>query len=173
MNSLVNQATRMATKVLKPFDNKVVGTTARVALILYASLIAPELPEVVARQFDNIFVRGVLIFLIAYLSIKDPVTAALATMALMVTVMSLQRREVQNILGGAANLAGKVVDTAEDVVEGVYDVADTLTGGLLDRAVGTVKSVFPKGKAPAAEPKEQAMAAPEGLEAGMDTAGSF
>ncbi len=64
-----NVFAKSVTQLLKPLDNKVFGTTVRVALILYASLIAPELPESVARQLNNTAVRAVLIFVIAYLAI--------------------------------------------------------------------------------------------------------
>jgi hypothetical protein len=119
-------------KALKPLDNELFGTTVRVALILYASLIAPELPDAVARQLDNMAVRSVLIFLIAYLAIKDPVTAALATLALMVTVMSLHRRDVQSVLGQVGSLAEKPLDFVGDVAEQALslgaDVVDTAAG---------------------------------------------
>lgn len=141
--SFAQTSMKMVTSFLKPLDNKVVGTTVRVALILYASLIAPELPEVVARQFDNLAVRSVLIFLIAYLAIKDPVTAAYATLALMVTIMSLNRREVKDVIGGAVDLAG-------DVVEGV---------------VGTTRKMMGFDMKPVEEAKE--MAVPTGVESDM------
>ncbi len=120
----------IVTKVLQPLDNKVLGTTVRVALILYASLIAPELPDVVARQLDNVVVKSILIFLIAYTSIRDPITAGMATLALMVTVMSLHRRDVQNVLGQTASLAQQPVavgtsmlgDVSRGVVKAVKNV---------------------------------------------------
>jgi hypothetical protein len=118
----------LVNKALKPLDNKLVGTTTRVALILYASLIAPELPDVVARQLDNLVVRSVLIFLIAYLAVKDPITAALATLALMVTVMSLHRRDVQSVLGQVGSLAKTPIDVAGDVVEGATNVVKNVLG---------------------------------------------
>lgn len=129
MNRLVDQTNRMVTKLLKPLDNKLIGTTTRVALILYASLIAPELPDVVARQFDNIVVRSVLIFLIAYLAIKDPLTAALATLALMVTVMSLHRRDVQSVLGKTASLVKRPVDMTDSVKQ---DMTESVTQDMTD-----------------------------------------
>lgn len=122
----------LVNKALKPLDNKLIGTTVRVALILYASLIAPELPDVVARQLDNLAVRSVLIFLIAYLAVKDPVTAALATLALMVTVMSLHRRDVQSVLGQVGSLADPVVNVAGGAIDKAFslgaDVVDTAAG---------------------------------------------
>lgn len=152
--SFAQTSMKMVTSFLKPLDNKVVGTTVRVALILYASLIAPELPEVVARQFDNLAVRSVLIFLIAYLAIKDPVTAAYATLALMVTIMSLNRREVQDVIGGA-------VDLAEDAVEGAVDIV----GDVVEGVVGTTRKMMGFDMKPVEEAKE--MAVPTGVESDM------
>lgn len=111
--SLVNQFSKYASKVLKPMDNEIIGATARVALILYASLIAPDLPAYVLEMLNNVVVRSVLIFLISYLSLKDPVTAALATVALMVSVMALHRREVQTTITGAVNFLGGAYDRVE------------------------------------------------------------
>lgn len=130
--SVALKVSQVINKLLQPLDNKVLGTTVRVALILYASLIAPELPDVVARQLDNLAVKSVLIFLIAYTAIKDPITAGLATLALMVTVMSLHRRDVQNVLGQAVNLAETPVQKATtavgDVAEGVMTAVKKVLG---------------------------------------------
>ena len=156
VQKLTSTFDKTASKLLKPLDNKLIGTTARVALILYASLIAPELPESIARHLDNIMVRAVLIFLIAYMSLKDPITAALATLALMVTVMSLHRRDVQGVLGGAGNLVGGAIDTVEDVLGGAAGLV-----GLGSKPVAKE----------AAEGAKVASAAPAGMESGMDDAG--
>lgn len=155
---VVMKASNLVNRLLKPLDNKVLGTTARVALILYASLIAPELPDNVARYLDNVVVRGVLIFLIAYLSLKDPITAALATLGLMVTVMSLHRRDVQSVLG---KTVGRVANLAEDVVEGAVDFVGDVTSNVLglEQAAEEVAEVAEAGL-------------PSGLEQGLDNAGS-
>ena len=167
VQKLTNTFDKTASKLLKPLDNKLIGTTARVALILYASLIAPELPESIARHLDNIMVRAVLIFLIAYMSLKDPITAALATLALMVTVMSLHRRDVQGVLGGAGNLVGGAIDKVEDVVGGAMDTVEDVLGGAAS-LVGLGSK--PMAKEAAGEAMAAA-AAPAGMESGMDDAG--
>lgn len=148
---------KSVTQLLKPLDNKVFGTTVRVALILYASLIAPELPESLARQLDNTVVRAVLIFLIAYLAVKDPITAALATLALMVSVMSLHRSDVQKVLGKVSSLAEGVVDKTQDVVGDVW--------GKARQVVGIAEEQKPTEAA--------ATQVPSGVEAGMDNAGAL
>ena len=167
--NLAQQGERVLKQLLKPLDNKVVGTTARVALILYASLIAPELPDVVARQLDNLVVRSVLIFLIAYLAVKDPITAGLATLALMVTVMSLHRRDVQGVLGRAAGLAEKPANLAGQALEGAYDFG----AGAIDTAAGVVQGaarmVGLNGEP--VEEDEDEIQGPSGVEDGMDDAG--
>lgn len=176
----------LVNRLLKPLDNKVLGTTVRVALILYASLIAPELPDVVARQLDNLAVRSVLIFLIAYLAVKDPVTAALATLALMVTVMSLHRRDVQGVLGKAASLASKPTNLAGQALGMGYDLGSQAVGtgaGLVGKAVdiaedvvgsaiGNVGSILGYNGAQEAKSAPQ-QAVPLGVEDGMDNTGSL
>ncbi len=163
-------ARRTANQLLKPLDNKVVKTTVHVGLILYASLIAPELPDVIARQFDNIVVRAVLIFLIAYLAVKDPVTAGMATLALMVTVLSLHRRDVQRVLGAAATVVDKPSQFVGDALEQAYDVgADVVEAGA--NVAGKVLGGL--GLAPANGGDEKPSAgSPAGVEAGADDAGS-
>jgi hypothetical protein len=98
LKTVSNVFSKNTSRLLQPLENNLLGTTVRVALILYASLIAPELPDYVSRQLEHTAVRSVLIFLIAYLAIKDPITAALATLALMVSIMSLHRSDVRNVL---------------------------------------------------------------------------
>ena len=158
-----NVFAKSVTQLLKPLDNKVFGTTVRVALILYASLIAPELPESVARQLNNTAVRAVLIFVIAYLAIKDPITAALATLALMVSVMSLHRSDVQSVLGKVASHAEGAVDQTQDVVGDVLGKARQVAG----RVVGLAQ------QGPTEKETAPVVQVPSGVEAGMDNAGAL
>ena len=55
-------------------DNKYISTTIKVFLILYASMIAPRLPSGFIKLFDNTFFKFIMLFLIAYIGIKDTKT---------------------------------------------------------------------------------------------------
>jgi hypothetical protein len=60
-------------------------------LILYAGLAAPALPPRVLVIFDNIFVKFVIFFMIAYYAQHDTGVAAIAAIALMVTLYALNK----------------------------------------------------------------------------------
>ena len=72
-------------------NNKYLNAVLITFLILYAGLAAPALPPKVLVMFDNIFVKFVIFFLIAYYAQHDTGVAAIAAIALMVTLYALNK----------------------------------------------------------------------------------
>lgn len=93
-------------------DNEYVSAGLSLFLILYASLAAPKLPEKVARLFDNTFVKMVVFFLIGYTGRKNPTVAAIAAVALMVTLQTLNRYETDKMMEKAINGGSSAVAEA-------------------------------------------------------------
>jgi hypothetical protein len=96
--------------VIKGFDSSVSNIMGRVDknpyvssaltlfLIVYAAVAAPRLPQSVIRVFDNIFVKLLIFFLIAYYARKNPTVAIVAAIAVMVTLMTVNRVQANNRL---------------------------------------------------------------------------
>jgi len=88
-------------------DNEYVSATLSIVLILYAGLAAPRLPEQVAMWFDNILVKLVVFFLIAYTGRKNPTVAAIAAVGLMVTLQTVNRYFTNKKMEGAIQQVDK------------------------------------------------------------------
>jgi len=97
-------------KALSILDNEYVSAALSVFLVVYAGMAAPKLPERVARLFDNTLFRIVIFFLVAYSARKSPSVAAIAGVGLMVSLMTLNRYDINNELR-------KIQAQAETVVQ--------------------------------------------------------
>jgi hypothetical protein len=58
-------------------------------LALYAALAAPKLPKSITLWFDNFWFKLGFMFLIAYMSTKDPAIAIMSAVVLLVTLQTL------------------------------------------------------------------------------------
>lgn len=99
-------------KTLQPLNNFLRNeyVTAVVALfvVLYASNVAPRLPDVVMDLFNNPIFRVFVLFLVAYIANKNPAIALLVAIAFVVTLNVINRQEAE---------------------EGFLDVIDTFNSG--------------------------------------------
>jgi len=75
-------------------NNEYLSSALSLFLILYAGLAAPQLPEYVARLFDNPLFKLLIFFLIAYSAQKNPTVAIIASIGLMVSLHTLTRFKV-------------------------------------------------------------------------------
>lgn len=132
---LGSQFNKLAMEVLKPLDNQYISTALKVFLILYASLIAPKLPENISKLLSSKLVRFVLIFLIAFISVKDPQIALLSSIGLIVSIMAFEK---DNLVG---SLVGGAVDVVEDVVEGAVDAVSDVVQPEQQQEVYTVQGL--------------------------------
>jgi hypothetical protein len=72
-------------------DNEYVAGALTIFLIVYASLAAPKLPNYIAKLFDYTLFKVVIFFLIVYIHKKNPTVALIAAIALMVSLMTLDK----------------------------------------------------------------------------------
>lgn len=109
---MVKDMLRPIEKTLRPLNNFLRNeyVTAVVALfvVLYASNVAPRLPDVVSDLFNNPIFRVFVLFLVAYIANKNPAVALLVSIAFVVTLNVINRQEAE---------------------EGFLDVIDTFNGG--------------------------------------------
>ena len=75
-------------------NNEYVSPALTLLLILYAALIAPKLSEKMARLFDVPLFNLLLFFLIAYTARNNPTAAIIATIGVLVSMMTLNNYKV-------------------------------------------------------------------------------
>lgn len=121
----------LAKNSLKILDNKYVSGIIKVFLVLYASLVAPKLPSGLAKLFKNPVFKVIVLFLIVYVAMKDPTVALLVAVGFTVSMVTLNKLETVNSLGG---LLDTVVDSpqkvANELVDGAQDLAKDITGAV-------------------------------------------
>ncbi len=75
-------------------NNEYLSAALSVLLVVYAGVVAPKLPEYVIRFFDNPIFKLLVFFLIAYNAKKNPTVAIISAVALMVTLHTLQKYDI-------------------------------------------------------------------------------
>jgi hypothetical protein len=105
-------------------DNEYVSGALSLFLILYAGLAAPRLPGRVAALFDNTFFKLLIFFLIVYVSRRNPTVALIAAIAVMVSLLTLQRfkigQEMMEVVGSQpAGVPGSAVPQPLSAEHGV------------------------------------------------------
>ena len=72
--------------------NEYVSSILIIFLILYASMVAPKLPDKIALLFDNIVVKFIFFFLLAFVAkVSTPSVAVIAAIAVLITLMTVNR----------------------------------------------------------------------------------
>jgi hypothetical protein len=110
---------------LSYLDNEYVTAALSLFLIIYAGLAAPKLPESVAKLFDYTAFKLVIFFGIVYVSRKNPTVALIASVGLLVSLMTLNRyklnREMMTVVGNQGS--AEVYDVqGVDEVSGNYEL---------------------------------------------------
>lgn len=72
-------------------DNPYIAGALTVFLIVYAGAAAPKLPSYIVKMFDYTLVKLLMFFLIVFVSRKNATVALVAAIALMVSIMTLNR----------------------------------------------------------------------------------
>lgn len=132
------QLQQMAMKSLKVLDNKYVAGMVRVFLVLYASLVAPQLPSGLVSLFKNPVFKVLVLFLIVYVGMKDPTVALLVAVGFTVSMVTLNKLETVDSVGGLLQtavdtpqeLANQLVDGAQDLARDVGGMVKSVSGPL-------------------------------------------
>jgi hypothetical protein len=89
-----NQFDRTVSKYLSFLDNEYVSASLSLLLILYASFIAPKLPEKYIQYFQNPFIQLILFFIIVFVYQKNATLSLLIAIAVLVTLMLVNNQIV-------------------------------------------------------------------------------
>jgi len=74
-------------------NNKILSSVLGLFLVLYAAMAAPKLPKSVAKIFNNTYFKLGFMFMIGYLATKDPSTAIISAVGLLLTLQTLSSYE--------------------------------------------------------------------------------
>ena len=125
MDTISEEFNKQVNGAFKVIDsNRVFSTVLGLFLALYASLAAPSLPKSITNIFKSTWFRLIFMFLIAYISTKNPSVAIISAVALLVTLQTLHAQETTNTI--LKSVEKKIVDNFEnfDDVEGIPSVDD-------------------------------------------------
>lgn len=93
-------------------DNPYISGALTIFLIVYAGAVAPKLPEKIVKLFDYTFVKFLMFFTIVFVSRKNATVALIAAIAMMVSIMALQRlkfdKEMMEVVGTEENKSHKL-----------------------------------------------------------------
>jgi len=105
-------------------SSRVFSTVLGLFLALYASLAAPALPKSITNIFKSTWFRLIFMFMIAYISTKNPSIAIISAVALLVTLQTLHAQETTNTI--LTSVEQKMVDNFEnfDDVQGTPSTDD-------------------------------------------------
>lgn len=91
MNAIISPEMNIIKEFESVFDrglsNPYINTSLKVFLTLYAALVAPKLPPVIAKLMDNILVKISFAFLIVFMATKD---TGIALLIAIIFIMTLQ-----------------------------------------------------------------------------------
>jgi len=120
-------------------DNKYLSAIISIILIGYASMAAPKLPENIARLFENIYFKGMFLFLIAYNAKRDPTVSLIAAICIIVSLQTLHKydieKEVRGLLGQSEQEEDSEPAPVQISVEAPIQINNDAQGGALDAVV--------------------------------------
>ena len=114
---------KAALKPLELIENQYVAGGLKLFLVLYAGMIAPKLPNFIAKLFKNAIVKMVVLFLIIYTGIKDPMMSLMIAVGFTLTMVSLNRLETAK---DVHDLLDAVVDVPQELLNEIIDGAQGL-----------------------------------------------
>ena len=170
--TMMSRISKLLMKPLQLLENKYIAGGVKIFLILYAAMIAPKLPMFMAKALKNPVVKLLILFLIVYTGVKDPMMSLLVAVGFTVSMLTLNKLEtvgnLNEIIDGAIDipqsLLNDVIDGAQDltlagaskigvagvaqvanqVIDGVQGLANGIIDGAQDIVTGTKEVVISK-----------------------------
>ena len=150
---MLKQLESFVNNSLSFLDNPYAKNIIKMFLVLYAGLAAPRLPAFLANLFNNALFRIIVLFLIAYLGLKDTTIALLSAVAFTLSIIFLKKAETTNSIYGALQAAvdtpqewiNDIVDDSQKVLDNAVDTIQTgtgITGGPIGGAIDAAQKGF-------------------------------
>jgi len=115
-------------------NNEYVSAFLMVILIAYASLAAPRLPENIVKVLDHPLAKLIVFFLIVYLARYNASVAIVAAVAVLITLMTLNKYNVQREMMGNLSTMEANLDKCNEwdcekiAQENIHQVVDNVEG---------------------------------------------
>jgi len=143
--TMMNRISKLLMRPLQLLENKYIAGGVKIFLILYAAMVAPKLPMFMAKALKNPVVKLLILFLIVYTGVKDPMMSLLVAVGFTVSMLTLNKLEtvgnLNEIIDGAIDIPQSLLN---DVVDGAQDLtlgAAGLIGSPVKEVVGVVNDV--------------------------------
>lgn len=140
-------------------DNEYVSGALLVFLIVYSSAIAPKLPNYMIRMFDYTAVKLLFFFMILLVSKKSPTIALIGAVALMVSIITLNRlkfdQEMMSVVNNEERSSRQILlETCSCTCDCLNDIIPITNDGKL--VVEEIKNAVVNGALPPAKGEELA-----------------
>jgi len=122
--STINRISKLLMKPLELLENKYIAGGVKIFLILYAAMIAPKLPAFIAKALKNPVVKLLILFLIVYTGVKDPMMSLLVAVGFTVSMLTLNKLET---VGNLNEIIDGAIDVPQSLLNDVIDGAQDLT----------------------------------------------
>lgn len=99
-------------------SNAHISAALTLFLIMYAVMIAPQLPEPYANLFDKWWFRLVFLFLIIFTAKKNPTLAVVGAIGFMISLETLNRLKFNKFMSRMMNSDSKTTERMENLMEG-------------------------------------------------------
>ena len=136
---------KMLMAPLKMLDDSTVSTVVKMFLILYASMIAPKLPETMLMTMKNPVIKMAILFLMVYTTSKDPTMSLLIAVGFTLTMHALRQLETTKTVAQMLNVALDVPQKLlNDIIDGTQDIVGKggkKVGGPVELVLDTVNDV--------------------------------
>jgi len=132
---------------LKLLDNSVINAYVKIGLVMFASIIAPHPPTFLLKMLKRPATKLLVLTIIAYTGIKDPILSLLIAISFMIAMMALHRIEttvnINKVLRGVVDIPQKLlhdsVDLAQDALHTGGEIAGIpaitgITNSIVDKA---------------------------------------
>ena len=129
MNKLLKKMSKAALKPLELIEDPYVAGGLKLFLVLYAGMIAPKLPNFIVKLFKNAVVKMLVLFLIVYTGIKDPMMSLMIAVGFTLTMVNLNRLETAK---DVHDLLDAVVDVPQELLNEIVDGAQGLVNEATD-----------------------------------------
>ena len=145
MSKVMSKVAKAFMKPLALLENKYVSGALKIFLILYAATVAPKLPNFLAKALKNPAIKLLVLFLIVYTGVKDPMLSLLIAVGFTVSMMTLNKLEaatsLDDILRGAVDAPQSLLN---DVVDGTQQIVGSgagLIGSPVEEVVGVANKL--------------------------------
>ena len=134
---MMSPITKLARKALVSRNLNVI---VQMLLILYSAVLVPRLPSIAIKLFNNVFVKVILMSMIAIVATKDMKTALMMSVALIITLNYIMK--LRNV-GSIKGLLNAAVDAPQEVLNKLTDDAQEIKNIGIEEVGSLVKPIKP------------------------------